>query len=316
MEDFRHIAAALSLPVGIILLGFFVRRAGWFRAEADASLTTLTIRLLYPCFIMGHLTGHESLEEPDNLFWAPIAGFLAVMVGFGLSALVARLLNISGREAKGFTFATGIFNYGFFAFPVGEALFGEGFVGKLIVFNLGVEIAIWTVGVMILVGGPPSWRRLVNPPALAIAVALAMTAVGGREALPPFIFNVIDALAACAIPLGLLLIGGSISELLRERRRDAGLRVELGAVFTRSALIPAVFVVVVGLNLFPPNLEWLGEALVVQAAMPAGIFAIVVVKSYEGDAGTALRAILATLVGCLVTMPAWLALGLSLLSGE
>ena len=62
-------------------------------------------------------------------------------------------------------------------------------------------------------------------------------------------------------------------------------------------------------------MEWLGEALVVQASMPAGSFAIVVVKSYDGDAGTALRAILATLAGCLVTMPEWLALGLTILSG-
>ncbi|SVC07379.1 uncharacterized protein METZ01_LOCUS260233, partial [marine metagenome] len=67
VEDVGHVAVALSLPVGIILLGFFTRRAGWFQAEADASLTTLTIRLLYPCFILGHLTEHEALENPINL---------------------------------------------------------------------------------------------------------------------------------------------------------------------------------------------------------------------------------------------------------
>ena len=199
---------------------------------------------------------------------------------------------------------------------MGETLFGEEFVGKLIVFNLGVEIAIWTVGVMILVGGHLSLWRLVNPPVVALVVALALTAGGGRDALPSFAFAIIDALAACAIPLGLLLIGGSISELLRERRSGTGLRIELGAVLTRLVLIPAVFMMVVCLGLFPRNLEWLGKALVVQASMPAGIFAIVVVKSYDEDTGTALRAILATLAGCLVTMPAWLALGLRMLSGE
>ena len=313
MEDFGHVVVALSLPVGIILLGVFSRRAGWFRAEADASLTILTIRLLYPCFIVSHLTGHESLRDTSVLLIAPMIGFFAILVGFGLSTLVAGFLGLSGREAKGFIFATGIFNYGFFAFPVGETLFGPEFVGKLIVFNLGVEIAIWTVGVMILVDGVPSWRRLVNPPAVAIAVALALTVVGGREVVPSFLFDVVDALAACAIPLGLLLIGGGISELLRERKTENGFRLEFGAIVTRLVLIPAVFIAIVALNAFPANLEWLGEALVVQAAMPAGVFAIVVVKSYDGDAETALRVILASLAGCLATMPVWLAIGLKIL---
>ena len=71
---------------------------------------------------------------------------------------------------------------------------------------------------------------------------------------------------------------------------------------------------IVALAPFPHDHLWLREVLVVQAAMPAGVFAIVIVKSYDGDTEIALRIILATLAGCLITMPAWLSLRLKMLS--
>mgnify|MGYP005652760203 CR=1 FL=1 len=313
MSDFLNIVSALVLPIGIILLGCFTRRFGWFRTEADASLATLTIRLLYPCFILRHLVGHEGLRDPTIFALAPVAGFLAIVLGFWFSMLVARSIGLSAMQGKSFIFSAGIFNYGFFAFPVGEALFGEAFVGKLIIFNLGVEIAIWTVGVMILIGGAPGWRRLVNPPAVAIALAMVLSTLGGREGLPSFVFEIVDALAACAIPVGLLLIGGSVLDLLRDKKSGTGLRVEAGAGAVRLLLVPAVLMGIVALAPFPHDLSWLREVLVVQAAMPAGVFAIVVVKSYDGDTEIALRVILATLAGCLITMPIWLSLGMKML---
>ena len=72
-------------------------------------------------------------------------------------------------------------------------------------------------------------------------------------------------------------------------------------------------IAIVALAPFPPDMSWLREVLVVQAAMPAGVFAIVIVKSYDGDTGIALRTILVTLAGCLITMPTWLSLGLRML---
>jgi len=314
VSDFWNIVSALLLPIGVILLGCFTRRLGWFRTEADASLATLTIRLLYPCFILRHLVGHEGLRDLTICALGPLAGFFAIVVGFGFSILVVRFIKLSPKEGKSFTFTSGIFNYGFFAFPVGEALFGEAFVGKLIIFNLGVEIAIWTLGVMILIGGTPSWRRLVNPPAVAILLAFALSSVGGRSVVPSFAFEIVDALAACAIPVGLLLIGGSVLDLLRDKKGDTGLRVEVGAIAVRLIFVPAVFISIVALAPFPQDLFWLREVLVVQAAMPSGVFAILIVKSYDGDTGIALRTILASLAGCLFTMPAWLSLGLRILS--
>jgi predicted permease len=63
----------------------------------------------------------------------------------------------------------------------------------------------------------------------------------------------------------------------------------------------------------PEEMNWLKDILIVQIAMPAGIFAIVIVKNYKGDTETAMRVILSTMIGCLLSTPIWLLLGLKFL---
>ena len=95
------------------------------------------------------------------------------MVGFAVAWVVAVVLKIDGKgKREAFVFTSGIFNYGYFAIPVCDAVFGSSFVGKLLVFNLGVEIAIWGVGVILLGGGAMGFARLLNPPILALVAAL------------------------------------------------------------------------------------------------------------------------------------------------
>jgi len=56
-------------------------------------------------------------------------------------------------------------------------------------------------------------------------------------------------------------------------------------------------------------MEWMAEVLVVQAAMPAGVFALLVVKNYSESSQVGMRSILATMIGCLVTLPLWIYVG-------
>jgi predicted permease len=46
----------------------------------------------------------------------------------------------------------------------------------------------------------------------------------------------------------------------------------------------------------PTNMPWVQEILLIQSAMPAGIFAVVIVGNYGGDKLTALRTIPVTMI--------------------
>ena len=57
MGNLLDILTYVAPPVLLLLLGAALRRAGWFKAEADASLSVLTVRVLYPCFFFYHIVG-------------------------------------------------------------------------------------------------------------------------------------------------------------------------------------------------------------------------------------------------------------------
>ncbi|MBT3638220.1 MAG: hypothetical protein HN531_14885 [Opitutae bacterium] len=313
MGNLIDILTYVAPPVLMLLLGAMLRRAGWFKAEADASVSVLTVRVLYPCFFFYHIVGSDEQMAPGNLAFVVGGGFLAISLGFLVAWLVARLTRMDVQCAPAFTFASGIFNYGYFAFPVAISLFGEEILPKFIVFNLGVEIAIWTVGILFLASSGFKFTRLINPPAISIVLALLVKNGGGDAILPSFVWEVIKMLGACSIPVGLLLIGGNISDLMKGFKFSKGYKVEISAVAVRLAIVPALLLLYACKGPVPDGMDWFRKVLLVQAAMPAGIFALVVVRIYEGDRTTAMRAIMATLLGSLLTLPLWLFFGLRLL---
>jgi predicted permease len=89
-------------------------------------------------------------------------------------------------------------------------------------------------------------------------------------------------------------------------------KTEIAALVTRNVLFPLVILSLVFLLPMPNGMGWIKEILVVQAAMPAGIFAVVIVGNYAEDKDTAMRSIIVTMFASLVTLPLWIILGLSI----
>jgi len=129
--------------------------------------------------------------------------------------------------------------------------------------------------------------------------------------IPQPLWELVSMLGQCSIPLGLMVIGAAFYDLLKGYRIGDGTKIELGAILSRNLLIPAVFVSYAAYGWMPPTMEYLREVLVVQAAMPAGVFALLVVNSYGQRSDVGLRAILATMVACLVSLPMWVYIGLT-----
>ena len=55
MDNLIVIFIAVLPPFLLLGVGAFARSVGWLRAEADASISMVTIRILYPSFILFHI---------------------------------------------------------------------------------------------------------------------------------------------------------------------------------------------------------------------------------------------------------------------
>ena len=305
------VLAAVAPVFVIILAGFLIRRAGVLSAEADASLMRMCVNLLYPCLIVNSIVGNEALRQSANVWQPPLIAFLTLAAGFGICWLGARLLRIPrGRETRTFTYVTGMYNYGYTAIPVVASLFGAKTLGVLFTHNLGAEVGFWIGASLILTSHPDGsgWRRVINAPVVAIIGAVALNFLHADKIIPAWIFGAVKMLGASSIPLALLLAGAIMNDFLAEARPSRSEAVTLGgACVLRLGLLPLIFLALA--RWLPCSVE-LKQVLVVQSAMPAAMFPVVLCKHYGGNAGLAVQIVLATTVLALFTMPYWIAFGL------
>src|SRR5258708_5714780 len=181
MTEFSSVLGAVIPIFGIALVGLLMRKLNWLTEAADQSLLRVNINLLFPCLILDAALGNRALLEWRNLVTAPLVGFGTVAVGMLIALGALRLAGLKGgKEGRTFGATVGLYNYGYIPVPLALLLFGSETAGVLFVHNLGVEFALWTLGVMLFTGSSlgGEWRKVLNAPLLAILLALILNGLG------------------------------------------------------------------------------------------------------------------------------------------
>ena len=323
--DYLTLRATVAPVFLIIAAGYGIRRLGWLDEQADASLMRVIVNLLYPCLILDTILGNRALDEPGNVLLAPLVGFGTVVLGYALCYLAAPAFQLrEPRRRRTFAFTAGMYNYGYLALPLAYKLFdapagNTRTTGVLFIHNLGVEIALWTVGLLLVQGNTgagagsrgeavgAALRRILNAPVLAILFAAGLHFAGARHWMPSVALTAVHSMGAAAIPLGLILTGATFADQMRNLGGEQRLGVSLGACVLRLAILPLIFL---ALAQWLPCAVELRRVILIQAAMPAAVIPVIIAKHYGGDPGTAMRIVLITSLAGLVTIPFWIQMGL------
>jgi predicted permease len=310
MNEFRTVLNAVIPVFGIVAIGLVVRKMKWLAHEADQSLIRVIVNLLLPCLILDSTLGNPALSKLSNLVLAPTIGYAAVVIGIFL-AMIARPLHGLTDSAKRRTFAVcvGVYNYGYVPIPLALSLFDKETTGVLFLHVIGVEVAMWTICVLILSGGGGQieWKRIINGPVIAITLAIILNALGWNDYIPQEVSTTIHWLGQCAIPIALMVIGAVIADHLGEFHSSHGWRVISSSVLLRLGVLPMLLLAAA--RWMPMSVE-LKRVLVLEAAMPAAVFPIVLSKHYNGDPATAIRVVICTTVVALITIPLWIRFGM------
>ena len=216
MADLLGIFIAVLPPFFLMIVGGWSRKQNWLPSQKDASMSRFIVCVLYPCFIIFQVLNSHADVTFSEYWVTPSFGFGAIAIGFLIARIVGKFLALSTEENRAFSFCSGIFNYGFFAIPVASMIFGQELIVKIILFNLGVEVAIWTVGIWVLTSSKFDPIKLFNPPAISVFIALGLKSMGGVELLPLPVWEVIAMIGQCSIPLGLMVIGAGFFDLFKK----------------------------------------------------------------------------------------------------
>lgn len=302
----------LVLPVfALIGVGVVVRRQHWIEGEAETSLIRLVVNVCYPCLIFESVANNAALRSPGNLLLPPLMGFLITFLGIRAGLLVARVIGLHvGSGLRTFALAVGIANYGYLPIPIMEAIWGPESRGVLLVHNVGVEVAIWTVGVLVLSGESlrAGWRKLVSPILITLVLGVVCNLTGAAAWFPAVANATIHALAICAIPLGLIMTGVNLANYLHEPRSLFDAKVSGAAMALRLGVLPVLILL---LTKYLPFSVELKRVLVVQAAMPTAVIPIIIAKLYGGHPRTAVQIVLGTTALGIFVIPLWLRAGLA-----
>lgn len=301
------------LPVFLVMIaGAVFQRAGWLEAELETGMMKLVLNLLTPCLIFTAIAGNPALERASVAVWSISLGLALILTGYGVAWLAGRWNGMQrGEGLRTFTISTGTQNYGFMALPVVMELWPDdpGPAGLIFVHGLGVELAIWSVGLMILAGhSGSSWKNMINGPFLAVVLSLTLQYSGGHVLVPGVARTAMGWLGDCAIPMSLFMIGATIGRLFERQFWRRAARVAVASCAVRLVVLPAV---ILAAAKWLPVPEALQSVLIVQAGMPAAVFPIVIARLYGGHPQTAIQVVLATTTVSAVTAPLVIALGIA-----
>ncbi|PTX91357.1 AEC family transporter [Opitutus sp. ER46] len=302
----------LVLPVfGLIGVGVGVRRLGWMDGDAETGLIRLVVNICYPCLIFESVANNPALRQPSNILLPPLVGFIVTWVGIRVCLVAARLIGLQvGSGMRTFALAAGIPNYGYLPLPIMAGIWGVESTGVLLVHNVGVETALWTVGLLVLSGLSlrDGWRRLVSPIVVALVLAVAGNLTGGAALLPKPVTDIIHGLGVCGIPLGLVMTGVNLANYLHRPAELFQPKVAAAACVLRLLLLPLL---ILALARYLPCSVELKRVLIVQAAMPAAVIPILMARLYGGHPRTAVQVVLTTTMLGLIVIPLWLRIGLA-----
>lgn len=301
MHESLLVLAAVFPVCLIVALGAGLRWAKVLTSESDQGLMSLAVHVFFPCLILDKMIGAEVLRDPVVVLSSAGVGLFLILGATAVGWIFFPVLRLSlngGRRT--FAVATGLQNYGYIAIPLMVYLFpDDNVMAVLFTHNLGVEIAMWTVGVMLLSGSKRlNYRVFMKGPILAMMAGVILALSGLDVYVPAVMNNVFEMLGQCAVPLSLILVGTTWYDLMGKVRLDW--RVASGGVIVRLLIAPFLFLL---LGRYLPLATELKQVLVVQAALPSAMFPIVLSKYYGGKTEVAIQVVMATTVVSLLTMP-------------
>lgn len=316
-EQWLELASAVTGVFLVMLIGGCARHWKWFTKEVDQSLATFTSYVLMPSLFFHRIILDRNLSSDLDAWFPALVGFLYTALGILIAWWIAKSFGRfaglpTASEQRTFALSAGINNYGYIALPLAD-LFYPTCVVTLMIHNVGVDLALWSVGLFTISGKglKDSWKRIVfSPPLLAVLLAVMIKHWGLEHAVPSALLQTTEKLGRCSVPMGLVLSGAILYDYSRHVEWNLASRILSFAIAMRLILLPWL---ILAIGAWWTSSESLKQVLLLQAAMPAATFPIVMTRLYKQSVETAWIIVVGTSLLSLFTIPIWMVIGRGIL---
>lgn len=306
MADLYPVLEQLLLMGVLIALGYYLNQSGKIEQAAEKGIAELTIDIAFPALIFTNIVKDFDLSMFRQYLIVPFSALIITLLSIMIVIIVTRSLNYSRREQEEFAFVTVFSNNIFVGAPICLALFGAQGLILAILYDFGMQLILWTVGIWLLKDSGQNadshfLANIFSPPVVGLLLGLVVVFSG--VSMPAAVINITDSIGAITIPLAMIFIGlqlakSTFAEVMGNKK-----------VYLLTSLRLLLFPVLVyfGLGLFPIQ-PLLRSVMTILAAMPVFASSSVIMEKYGHQSGFASAAIFATIVFMALTLPVFIIL--------
>lgn len=273
---------SITLIALMILIGMLLSRSIPFNSSTQHLFINLIVNIAMPCIILSSIFNIELtsniLGNIQKIFLLSIlVNLIGIALGYGL---VNRFYKGSKNKAE-LAIMAGLGNTAFIGIPLCAALFGPEGALYAAIFDAGVDVTIWTVGIFLLQDKMSFSIQLVkkifNMPLIAVAVGLTLSFLSLK---PPSIFiELTDSLAVMAAPLAMIYIGLILMDIYKRGVIKVN-TILFFPLISKLILLPVLTAFII---YFMPLQLIVKQVIIVQAMMPTLTLASVLFAKYSKD---------------------------------
>ena len=303
MQTFIAVFSQMLFLFSCILIGYVLRKTSVLPEESASIVSKIENNICIPALILSITLNNNDIKTLADNSVTILYSLAVVLLSCVLGFVLAPKLADNPRHLGIFRYSLVFTNFGFMGQSVIQGVFGDETLYAYFIYQLPAAIILYTFGTAWLTEkkGKTSWRILLNPTYIAMAVGMAAGFAGIK--LPTFINKTISGFAACYSPLAMLLTGIVIAKY--DIRKLFMAKNIYTLTLIRLILMPLMFYGLCSLFSVPNQITIL---ILTFSAMPLGLYTIIIPAATGGDETPgASMAVISNIIG-LFTVPLILSL--------
>ena len=258
-------------------------------------LSALEIYVFLPCTVFNTFSSNFTIDYLKAKYSIVLISAVMLVILAVVTFFLSKILTKDPYQRYLYTYSMTIPNYGYMGYALAGSLFGDEVLLNVMMFVIPLSLLVYTVGYCMLTKTKVSFKRLLNPPLLAVVIGAAAGLLNWTP--PSFAGSMIQKAAACMAPVSMLLTGIVISEyhLLPLLKNKVNYIVAALRLLVIPCLAGAVLVLL--------KLEIALIPTVIIYSMPCGLNTVVFPRLIGEDCKTGASLALISSVACCATVP-------------
>ena len=280
------------------LIGFILGKSGKLNSKATTNLATLQTKVFLPAMVFSSLSSNFTADKLGRGARLILISCVVMAILMVIGKLLAKLFSKDIGIRNMYTYYLTFSNFGYLAYPVVGAVFGEEALLDLIVFTIPTNIIMSTYGYSLFSKEKNLIKNLLSPLMISVFVGMAVGLSGLGAYLPSVVTKILEMAGNTTgmnsmILTGLVLSSHRLASLFNKPKGYI-------ASFVRLIGITAVIVPIAALIGFR-NTELIGIAVL--CAMPGGANSLVFSVENGLDGFEAARSCTISNIGAIITVP-------------